>query len=128
MTLDMWLTLGILTFALLFFIMEWLRVDVVALIVVVALMITGLLTPQEAIAGFSNSVVITIASLFVIGGGILQTGLATAIGNRVLKIAGNHPTRLMVMVMLSVTLLSAFMSNTGTVAWQRRPALARPNY
>lgn len=116
MTLDMWLTLGILALAILFFITEWLRVDVVALAVLVALMVTGLLTPQEAIAGFSNSVVITIASLFVIGGGILQTGLAAAIGNRVLKIAGHHPSRLMVMIMISVALLSAFMSDTGTVA------------
>ncbi len=116
MTLDMWLTLGILAFAILFFVTEWLRVDIVALIVVVALMITGLLTPQQAIAGFSNPVVITIASLFVIGGGILQTGLAAAIGNRVLKVAGTHPTRLMVMIMVSVAMLSAFMSDTGTVA------------
>jgi di/tricarboxylate transporter len=116
MTLEMWLTLGILTFAIVFFVTEWLRVDVVALIVVVALMVTGLLSPKEAISGFSNPVVITIASLFVIGGGILQTGLAAAIGNRVLKIAGNHPTRLMVMIMISVALLSAFMSDTGTVA------------
>ncbi len=116
MTLDMWLTLAILAFAILFFVTEWLRVDVVALIVVVALMMSGVLTAQQAIAGFSNPVVITIASLFVIGGGILQTGLAEAIGNRVLKIAGGHPTRLMVMIMIAVSLLSAFMSDTGTVA------------
>lgn len=116
MTLEMWLTLGILALAIVFFVTEWLRVDVVALIVVVTLMISGLLSPQEAIAGFANPVVLTIASLFVIGGGILQTGLASAIGNRVLKIAGNHPGRLMVTIMVSVALLSAFMSDTGTVA------------
>lgn len=112
----MWMALGILLFAIIFFVTEWLRVDVVALIVVIALMLTGLLKPAEAIAGFSNPVVLTIASLFIIGGGVLQTGLAAAIGNQILKIAGTSPTRLMVTVMLTVALLSAFMSDTGTVA------------
>ncbi len=116
MTLEMWLALGILLFAILFFITEWLRVDVVALMVVIALMLTGLLKPTEAIAGFSNPVVLTIAALFVIGGGVLQTGLAATLGNQILKIAGTNPTRLMVTVMLTVALLSAFMSDTGTVA------------
>ena len=112
----MYIALGILLFAILFFITEWLRVDVVALIVVIALMISGLLTPSEAISGFSNPVVLTIAALFVIGGGVLQTGLAGTIGNYILKIAGTNPSRLIVTVMLSVALLSAFMSDTGTVA------------
>ncbi|HEY5730000.1 MAG TPA: SLC13 family permease [Anaerolineales bacterium] len=116
MTIEMYIALGILLFAIIFFITEWLRVDVVALIVVIALMISGLLKPSEAIAGFSNPVVLTIAALFVIGGGVLQTGLAATIGNTILKIAGTNPTRLIVTVMLAVALLSAFMSDTGTVA------------
>lgn len=116
MTPEMWICVGILAFAILFFVTEWLRVDVVALIVVLSLMITDLLSPQEAIAGFSNPVVLTLAALFVIGGGIQQTGLAAAIGSQVLKIAGNHPLRLMVAVILTVALLSAFMSDAGTVA------------
>ncbi len=116
MTLEMWLALGILLFAIVFFVTEWLRVDVVALIVVVALMLTRLLTPAEAIAGFSNTLVLTIASLFVIGGAVLQTGLAEIIGNQVLRIAGSSTTRLVIVVMLTVALMSAFMSSTGTVA------------
>ncbi len=116
MTLEMWIALGILAFAILFFVTEWLRVDVVALIVVIALMLTGLLTPAQAIAGFSNTLVLTIAALFVIGGAVLQTGLAGIIGSQVLKVAGTNPTRLLVMVMLTVSLMSAFMSSTGTVA------------
>ena len=116
MTLDMWLALGILLFAIIFFITEWLRVDVVALVVVVALMLTGLLKPAEAIAGFSSPIVLTVASLFIIGGGVLQTGLAATIGRQILKIAGTNPARLMVTVMLTVAFLSAFMSDTGTVA------------
>ncbi|MEJ5225197.1 MAG: SLC13 family permease, partial [Anaerolineales bacterium] len=116
MTLEMWMALGILAFAIIFFVTEWLRVDVVALIVVVSLMLAGLLTPAEAIAGFSNTIVLTIAALFVIGGAVLQTGLAAMIGNQVLRIAGTNPTRLVIMVMLTVALMSAFMSSTGTVA------------
>lgn len=116
MTPEMWIALGILAFAIVFFVTEWLRVDVVALIVVIALMLTGLLTPAQAIAGFSNTIVLTIAALFIIGGAVLQTGLAGVIGNQVLKIAGTNPTRLLVMVMLTVSLMSAFMSSTGTVA------------
>lgn len=116
MTVEMWVAVAILAFAIVFFVTEWLRVDVVALIVVIALMMTGLLTPAEAIAGFANPIVITIAALFVIGGAVMQTGLAGIIGNQVLAIAGNSPTRLLVTVMLTVSLMSAFMSSTGTVA------------
>jgi di/tricarboxylate transporter len=116
MTLDMWIALVILAFAILFFITEWLRVDVVALAVVVALMLTGLVNVEEALSGFSNPAVLTIASLFVVGGAVLQTGLAGDIGKRILKIAGKDPLRLMIVIMLTVALLSGFMSDTGTVA------------
>ncbi len=112
----MWIALFILAGAILLFITEWLRVDVVALLVVVALMLTGLLTPQEALAGFSNPAVLTIAALFVIGGGVLQTGLAGQIGESILKIAGTGTRRLIVVIMLAVALMSGFMSDTGTVA------------
>ena len=116
MTLDMWIALGILFAAILLFVTEWLRVDVVAIAVMVSLMLTNLLTPQEAIAGFSNPAVLTIASLFIVGGGVMQTGLAASIGEGILKIAGTHPGRLTVVIMAAVATLSAVMSDTGTVA------------
>ncbi|HIE24991.1 MAG TPA: SLC13 family permease, partial [Anaerolineales bacterium] len=116
MTVQMYLTLGILAFAIIFFVTEWLRVDMVALIVVISLMVTKLLTPAEALAGFSNPIVLTISSLFVIGGAILQTGLAAFIGRQILKIAGEGQRSLTIAVMLTVAILSAFMSDTGTVA------------
>ena len=112
----MYLTLGILAIAILFFITEWLRVDVVALGVVVVLMLTGILTPSEAISGFSSTSVMTIAALFVVGGAVMQTGLAGSIGQRILTIAGGSQTRLLVVIMATVALLSGFMSDTGTVA------------
>jgi di/tricarboxylate transporter len=116
MTLDMWIALGILFAAILLFVTEWLRVDVVAIGVMVALMLTNLLTAPEAIAGFSNPAVLTIASLFIVGGGVMQTGLAASIGEGILKIAGTRPGRLTVVIMTAVALLSAVMSDTGTVA------------
>ena len=115
-TTDMWLAILILGTAIVLFVTEWLRVDVVALGVVIALMLSGLLTTQEAISGFASPAVLTIASLFVVGGAVLQTGLAGAIGQRILRIAGSKPGPLTAVIMGTVALLSGFMSDTGTVA------------
>ncbi|GAB4474082.1 MAG: SLC13 family permease [Anaerolineae bacterium] len=116
MTPEMWITLGILITAIVLFITEWLRVDVVALGVVVGLMLTGLLTPEEALAGFSSTVVMAIASLFVVGGAVLQTGLARVMGNQILKVAGTSEPRLIAVIMIATALMSSFMSDTGVVA------------
>lgn len=116
MTLEMWITLGVLVAAIVLFITEWLRVDVVALGVVITLMVTNVIGVSEALSGFSNTAVLTIAALFVVGGGVLQTGLADAIGRRILRVAGTEEIRLIVVIMLAVALMSAFMSDTGTVA------------
>lgn len=116
MTFEAWYTLAILIIAVILFITEWLRVDVVALGVVVALMLGGTLSTAEALSGFSNSAVLTIAALFIVGGGVMQTGLAGMIGRRVLRVAGTGELRLMVVLMIAVALMSSFMSDTGTVA------------
>ena len=116
MTFDMWLTLGILAAALVLFVTEWVRMDIVALGVVITLMLTGLLTVDEALAGFSNNAVITIVALFIVGGAIVQTGLARVLGGQILRIAGNSQARLTIVIMLAAALLSGFMSNTGVVA------------
>jgi di/tricarboxylate transporter len=116
MDIQAWLVLGILLTAIVLFLTEWLRVDVVAIGVVVSLMLVGVLTPAEAISGFSNTAVITIVALFVVGGAVLQTGLAGMIGRRVLAIAGTDEKRLTIVLILAVALLSSFMSDTGTVA------------
>ncbi len=116
MTYEAWLVLGILAIAIVLFVTELLRVDVVAVGVVIALTLTGILTPNEAISGFSNSAVIVIGALFVVGGAISQTGLAGMIGRRVLRIAGTNELKLSIVLFLAVALLSSFMSNTGTVA------------
>ena len=87
-----------------------------ALCVLIALLISHILTPAEALSGFSNSVVIMMAGLFIVGGAIFQTGLAKMISSRLLRLAGNSETRLFLLVMLGTSAIGAFVSNTGTVA------------
>ncbi len=116
MTLEMWVTLAILAIALVLFITEAIRLDLVALGVTTALMLTGILNVEEGLAGFSNKAVISIAALFVVGGAVFQTGLAGMIAARILKAAGGNPARLIVILMVSIALMSAFISSTGVVA------------
>ena len=91
----------------------WGLSSVVALL---AFVIFGILTPSEAFAGFSNSVVIMIAGLFVVGAGILRTGLAGMAGNLLLKWSGDNELKLFILLLIIVATVGAFMSNTGTVA------------
>ena len=92
------------------------RSDIVALCALIALLIFQILTPDEALSGFSNSVVIMMIGLFVVGGAIFQTGLAKMISSRILKLAGTSEIRLFLLVMLVTSAIGAFVSNTGTVA------------
>jgi len=92
------------------------RSDMVALCALLALLLCQILTPAEALAGFSNSTVIMMVGLFIVGGGIFQTGLAKMIGGQVIKLAGTSETRLFLLVMLVTALIGGFVSNTGTVA------------
>lgn len=109
-------TLIILAISAVFFAMGRVRSDLIAVCALLALLITGILTPTEALAGFSNSVVIMMVGLFVVGGGIFQTGLAKMISSRIMKLAGNSELRLFILVMLVTAAIGAFVSNTGTVA------------
>ena len=92
------------------------RSDLVAILSLLAFVITGILTPAEALAGFSNSVVLMIAGLFVVGAGILRTGLAGMAGRLLLKWSGDSELKLFVLLLVIVGSVGAFMSNTGTVA------------
>jgi di/tricarboxylate transporter len=100
----------------LLFVSDRVRLDVVAIMVIIALMISGILTPTEALAGFGDPVVILIAALFVVGESLYRTGIAFATGNWLMRVAGEGENRLTVLLMLVVALLSAFMSSTGAVA------------
>ncbi|MER2190861.1 MAG: SLC13 family permease [Solibacillus sp.] len=110
------LTFIILALTIVLFTTNRLRGDLVALMALLAFVILGILTPSEALAGFSNSVVIMIAGLFVVGAGILRTGLAGMAGNLLLKWSGDSELRLFILLLVIVATVGAFMSNTGTVA------------
>ncbi len=109
-------TLIILAVTAVFFVMGKIRSDLVALCSLILLMVFGILTPTEALSGFSNSVVIMMIGLFVVGGAVFQTGLARIISGKIMRLAGNNETRLFLLVMLTTTVIGAFVSNTGTVA------------
>lgn len=98
------------------FITDKLRMDLVALLVVVILAASGMITPADAVSGFGSSLVLMIAGLFVVGEAMMQTGIAAATGNWVSKVGGNSEIRLLLVLLPIVAFLSAFMSSTGTVA------------
>lgn len=106
----------ILLLSIVFFVNGKVRSDVVALCALIALLLCDILTPAEALSGFSNSVVIMMIGLFVVGGAIFQTGLAKMISSKILKLAGKSEMRLFVLVMLVTSAIGGFVSNTGTVA------------
>src|SRR5690606_23096646 len=92
------------------------RMDIVALLVLVILPLTGIVTVSEAFAGFSDSNVILIAGLFVVGEGLVRTGVAFQVGELLAKKSGSHEIRLMIFLMVTVALLGSVMSSTGIVA------------
>jgi di/tricarboxylate transporter len=112
----MLITLIILLISAALFVSGKVRSDLVALCSLLALLLFQILVPAEALAGFSNTTVIMMIGLFIVGGGIFQTGLAKMIGGQVIKLAGTSETRLFLMVMLVTALIGGFVSNTGTVA------------
>ena len=113
---EMWMTFIILIITTIAFIIGRWRSDFVAIGALLAIALLGIVTPQEALAGFSNSIVIMITGLFVVGAGIFNTGLANKLGNQLIKLGGQNETKTLIIVMLTVGIFSAFISNTGTVA------------
>ena len=109
-------TIIVLLVAAVFFAMGKVRSDLVALCALLALMMFGILSPAEALSGFSNPVVIMMVGLFVVGGAIFQTGLAKKISGKMMNLAGDSELRLFLLVMLVTAFIGAFVSNTGTVA------------
>ena len=112
----MWITIAILAVAIIFFVTGKVRSDLVALCALLALLVFQILTPEEGLSGFSNSTVMMMVGLFIVGGGIFQTGLAKMISSKILKLAGKSELRLFLLVVLTTACIGAFVSNTGTVA------------
>jgi len=116
MTGDIALVLGILAISLILFVSEIIRMDVVALMVLGALAITGLVGADDAFAGFSNSAVITVWAMFILSEGLTRTGIADIIGRQVMRIAGRREISMIVVIMITGAVLSAFMNNIGVAA------------
>ena len=116
MTTDNLLILGILAASVILFVSEKLRVDVVAMMVLVALVLTGLVTVEEAFSGFASPAVITVWAVFIVSGGLTRSGVADLIARQVVRLAGRSQLRLTVLIMLAVGVMSAFMNNIGAVA------------
>ena len=112
----MTITLIILAATIVMFVTGRVRSDIVALCALTMLILFGILTPTEALAGFSSPVVIMMVGLFVVGGAILQTGLAKAASQRIMKLAAGSDTKLFLLVVVVTAVIGAFVSNTGTVA------------
>ena len=116
MTFEIALVLLVLSVAVVLFVTGWLRQDLVALLAMVTLGVTGVLAPQEALAGFSNPAVIAVAGMFVISAGLSRTGVARVLGRQIVRMGGTRETTLVVVLMLTSGVLSGFMNNVGVAA------------
>ena len=116
MTFEGLFVFGVLFITMLLFVIEWLRMDLVAILALLVLILSRVLSLEEALAGFSDPVVLMIAGLFVVGGGLHQTGMAHAIGQLLTRISGTDEVSLILVTMTAVALLSGLMSSSGATA------------
>lgn len=116
MNFDLAIVLGLLLIAIILFVINKPRMDAVALLVIIALPLTGVVSVQEALAGFSDPNIVLIAALFVIGDGLVRTGVAQRMGDWLAIRSNNSETRLLALLMLAAASLGSVMSSTGVVA------------
>lgn len=116
MTPQIALTLAIIAAAVVLFATEKLRVDLIALLVLLTLALTGLVGPTEAFAGFASPAVITVWAVYIVSGGLFKTGVADMLGERIIRLAGASEPRLIAVIMLACGVMSAFMNNIGATA------------
>lgn len=116
MTTDQWITIGIVMVAVILFITEWLSVDVIGLVIISLFMVSGVLTPTEAVKGFSNNATVTIAAMFALSAAILKTGQLGAIGYYLSKVLMKSKTKGILLIMILTGVISAFINNTPVVA------------
>ena len=116
LTTEMILVMMTIFVAIFLFIVEWIRVDVVAILIMVSLPLLHLVTPQEAFVGFSSNAVISIIAVIIIGAGLDKTGIINRIVTPVLKVAGNSTSRIVIAISITVAGISSFMQNIGAAA------------
>lgn len=116
MTLPIILVMAVLVLAVLLFIFEWVRVDVVGILMMVILPLLGLVTPKEAISGLSSNAVVSIIAVIIIGAGLDKTGAMNSLARVLLKFAGKSESRIMILISGTVAFISSFMQNIGAAA------------
>ena len=116
MTFQIGLTLFIIIAAVVLFATEKLRVDVIAMLVLLTLALTGLVTAEQAFSGFSSPAVITVWAVYIVSGALFKTGVTDIIGERIARMAGNSEPKLIAVIMLACGTMSAFMNNIGATA------------
>ena len=116
LTTQMILVMGMIALAIVLFIMEWVRVDVVAILMMVSLPLLHLVSPKEAFVGMSSNAVISIIAVIVIGAGLDRTGVINKLVKPVMRIAGSSSSRIIIAISLTVAFISSFMQNIGAAA------------
>ena len=116
MSFQIGLTLFIIAAAVVLFSTEKLRVDVIAMMVLLTLALTGLVTPEQAFSGFSSPAVITVWAVYIVSGALFKTGVTDIIGERITRLAGSSEPRLIAVIMIACGTMSAFMNNIGATA------------
>lgn len=116
MTQENILVFAILAVAVILFVSERLRVDLIAMMVLVTLALTGLVTVEEAFSGFASPAVITVWSVYIVSGALFRSGVADTLANFMLRLAGKSYLRLLFVIMLTIGIMSSFMNNIGAVA------------
>ncbi|OKY74054.1 MAG: SLC13 family permease [Desulfobulbaceae bacterium DB1] len=116
MTPEIILVMAVLGVAILLFIFEWVRVDVVGIIMMVVLPLLGLVTPKEAISGLSSNAVVSIIAVIIIGAGLDKTGAMNSLARLILKFAGKNESRIVTLIASTVAFISSFMQNIGAAA------------
>ncbi|MBW2238753.1 MAG: SLC13 family permease [Deltaproteobacteria bacterium] len=116
MTSEMILTIIVLGFVIVLFIFEWVRVDVVGIIMMVLLPLIGLVTPKEAFLGLSSNAVVSIIAVIIIGAGLDKTGVMNKVAGPIVKLAGNSEKKVITLISGTVGIISSMMQNIGAAA------------
>jgi di/tricarboxylate transporter len=116
LTTQMILVMGMIGLAVFLFVVEWVRVDVVAILMMVALPLLHLVTPKEAFIGLSSNAVVSIIAVIIIGAGLDKTGIINKLVNPIVRLAGKSPSRIVIAISLTVAGISSFMQNIGAAA------------
>jgi di/tricarboxylate transporter len=116
LTSEMMLVMAMIAVAVFLFVVEWVRVDVVAILMMVALPLANLVTPNEAFSGLGSNAVVSIIAVIIIGAGLDKTGVVNNLVTPVVRIAGTSPSRVIVAISLTVAAISSFMQNIGAAA------------